>query len=35
MFFMIAPNLIFYIANRVNNQDAKEINWCPLKKAMH
>lgn len=32
---MIAPNPVFYIANKVNNQDAKEINWCPFNKAMH
>lgn len=33
--FMTAPNLIVYIVNKVNNQDAKEINGCPLKKKQY
>lgn len=30
--FMIAPNLTFSKAKKVNNQDAKNIDCCPLKK---
>lgn len=29
--FMIIPKLTFCKANEFNNQDAKEINECPLK----